>query len=96
MFEFPVPSRRILVQIFLEGLLVALAGAVFGLALALVSEGLINRFFQWRYDTALVFVRISPEVAATCVAIAVPLGAAATVLASWALLRRNTLRLARR
>ena len=44
--------------------------------LALASEGLINRFFQWRYDTALVFVRISPDVAAHCLAIAVPLGAA--------------------
>jgi putative ABC transport system permease protein len=91
-----LPVRRILVQVLLEGLLVAGAGAVFGLILAVLSQGLINRFFQWRYDTALVFVRITPEVAAVCVAIAVPLGAAATVVASWALLRRNGLRLARR
>jgi ABC-type lipoprotein release transport system permease subunit len=91
-----LPSRRILTQILLEGALIAAAGAAFGLVLALASEGLINRFFQWRYDTALVFVRVTPDVAATCVAIAVPLGAAATVLASWALLRRNGLRLARR
>jgi ABC-type lipoprotein release transport system permease subunit len=91
-----LPVGRILTQIFIEGLLVAGVGALFGLALALVSEGLINRFFQWRYDTALVFVHISPDVAAKCVAIAVPLGAAATVCASWALLRRNGLRLVRR
>jgi ABC-type lipoprotein release transport system permease subunit len=91
-----LPVRRILTQILLEGLLVASVGALFGLALALVSEGVINRFFQWRYDTALVFVHISPEVAAKCVSIAVPLGAAATVCASWALLRRSGLRLARR
>jgi putative ABC transport system permease protein len=91
-----LPSHRILVQVFLEGLVIAAAGAGFGLLLALGSEGLINRFFQWRYDTALVFVRISPRVAAICVAIAVPLGAVATVAASWALLRRNALRLARR
>ena len=50
-----------------KALLVAGVGAVFGLVLALVSEGLINRFFQWRYDTALVFVRITPDVALTCV-----------------------------
>jgi len=62
----------------------------------MVSERLINAFFQWRYDTALIFVRITKNVALTCVSIAVPLGAAATVLASWALLRRNALRLARR
>jgi len=41
-------------------------------------------------------VRVTPQVAAICVAIAVPLGVAATVIASWALLRRNGLRLARR
>jgi len=91
-----LPVRRILVQILLEGLLVAGVGAIFGLILALLSEQLINQFFQWRYDTALVFVRVTPQVAATCVAIAVPLGVVATVVASWALLRRNGLRLARR
>ena len=91
-----LPVQRILVQVLLEGLLVAGAGAIFGLVLAALSQGLINLFFQWRYDTALVFVRITPDVAALCVAIAVPLGAAATVVASWALLRRNGLRLARR
>jgi len=91
-----LPARRILVQIFLEGALIASMGSLFGLVLAAASQVLINRFFQWRYDTALIFVRITPEVAALCLAIAVPLGAVATVAASWALLRRNALRLARR
>jgi putative ABC transport system permease protein len=91
-----LPIRRILVQLFLEGVLIATIGSLFGLVLSFVSEGLINRFFQWRYDTALIFVRVTPEVAAICVAIAVPLGVSATVVASWALLRRNGLRLARR
>jgi putative ABC transport system permease protein len=91
-----LPVRRILLQILVEGLLVAAGGAAIGLVLALLSQGAINRFFQWRYDTALVFVRVTRDVALTCAAIAVPLGAAATVVASWALLRRNGLRLARR
>jgi ABC-type lipoprotein release transport system permease subunit len=91
-----LPTRRIIVQLFIEGLLIATVGSVFGLILSLLSEGLINRFFQWRYDTALIFVRVTPDVAAICVAIAVPLGVSATVVASWALLRRNGLRLARR
>lgn len=91
-----LPIRRILVQLFFEGVMIAAVGAAFGLLLSLASEGIINRFFQWRYDTALVFVRVTPEVAAVCVAIAVPLGVSATVVASWALLRRNGLRLARR
>ena len=91
-----LPVNRILVQIFLEGVLIAGVGAIFGLVLALASEGLINGFFQWRYNTALIFVRVTPDVAATCLAIAVPLGAVATVVASWALLRRGALRLVRR
>lgn len=91
-----LPASRILLQVLLEGLLIASAGALFGLALAWVSEDLINRFFQWRYDTALIFVQVTPRVAALCLAIAVPLGATATLAASWALLRRGALRLARR
>jgi ABC-type lipoprotein release transport system permease subunit len=91
-----LPVRRILTQVLLEGLVVATSGALFGVALALASEVVINRFFQWRYDTMLVFVRVTPEVAARCLAIAIPLGATATVVASWAMLRRGGLRLARR
>jgi ABC-type lipoprotein release transport system permease subunit len=91
-----LPVGRILGQVLVEGVIIAAAGAAFGLVLSLASEGLINLFFQWRYDTALIFVRITPDVAALCVAIAVPLGAAATVTASWALLRRSGLRLVRR
>jgi putative ABC transport system permease protein len=89
-------SQRILVQVLIEGLLIAGAGGLMGLLLAKASEGLINGFFQWRYDTALIFVRVTPEVAALCLAIAVPLGAGATAVTSWAMLRRNLLRLARR
>jgi putative ABC transport system permease protein len=89
-------TRRILVQVFVEGLLIAVAGALLGLGLGIASEGLINTYFQWHYDTALVFVRITPDVALRCVAVAVPLGALASVAASWALLRRSVLRLARR
>jgi putative ABC transport system permease protein len=91
-----LPTSRVLVQVMIEGLLVAGAGSAFGLALALASERGINRFFQWRYDTALLFVHVTPSVALQCVAIALPLGVAATVTASWLLLRRNALRLARR
>jgi putative ABC transport system permease protein len=88
--------RRILVQVFVEGLLIALAGAAFGVLLAAALQGGFNRFFQWRYDTALVFVRITPEVVWRSVALAVPLGALASLAASWSLLRRGVLSLARR
>jgi putative ABC transport system permease protein len=89
-------SRRILVQVFAEGLVIAGAGGLFGILLALGSQGLINRYFQWRYDTALIFVRITPDVIWRSLSIAVPLGVAGSVLASWALLRRGALSLVRR
>ena len=89
-------ARRILLQVLIEGVLLAGTGALFGLGLAVASESLINRFFQWRYDTALIFVHVTPAVAVTSLSIAVPLGVLATVAASWALLRRGGLRLARR
>ena len=53
-------------------------------------------FFQAHYDTALVFVRVTPRVAARCVATAVPLGIVAGLVASWALLRRDVVDLLRR
>jgi len=55
-----------------------------------------NRFFQFRYDTALVFVRVTPAIAARAVSVAVPLGILASLSASWGLLRGGALSLARR
>jgi hypothetical protein len=88
--------RRILLQALLEGLCIAAAGAVFGVLFAAVTQGAVNAFFQWRYDTTLVFVRVTPRIAARCVAVALPLGLTAGLLASWTLLRRPVLDLLRR
>jgi putative ABC transport system permease protein len=88
--------RRIFIQVLAEGLVIALAGAIFGVGLAIALEGGFNRFFQWRYDTALVFVRVTPAIAARAVSVAVPLGILASVAASWSLLRRGAMALARR
>jgi putative ABC transport system permease protein len=89
-------KSRILLQVFAEGLLIAAAGAVFGILFAVVIQGAVNVFFQWRYDTALVFVRITPQIALRCVLLAVPLGVVASLVSSWTLLRSNVLDLARR
>jgi ABC-type lipoprotein release transport system permease subunit len=88
--------RRILLQVFAEGALIAVAGAVFGVLFALAAQGFFNRFFQWRYDTTLIFLRITPGVALQSVAMAVPLGVLASLVASWTLLRRGLLTLIRR
>jgi ABC-type lipoprotein release transport system permease subunit len=82
--------------VFAEGAVIAVAGAVAGVLFALAAEGFFNRFFQWRYDTALVFLRITPRVALQSVAMAVPLGILASLIASWTLLRQQLLTLIRR
>lgn len=89
-------KRRILLQVFAEGLLIAAAGAVFGILFAAALQGAVNAFFQWKYDTTLIFVRITPQIAVRCVLLAVPLGVLASLISSWTLLRSNVLDLARR
>jgi ABC-type lipoprotein release transport system permease subunit len=91
-----ISRRSLLSSVAVEGLAIAVAGAVFGIALALASEGVINRYFQMRYDTSLVFIRITTRIAWRAVAVAAPLGVAAGIAASWTLLRRNILSLFRR
>jgi len=87
---------RILLTVLVEGLCVALAGAVVGVLFAIAMEGVFNAFFQWYYDTALVFVHVTPGIAGRCVALAVPLGVLAGLVASWTLLRRDIVALLRR
>ncbi len=88
-----IPPRSILVEVLLEGLLIAVAGALFGIVVALAGQGAINRFFQWRYDTTLVFVRVTLQVACESIAFALPLGVLAGLAASWTLLRRDVISL---
>lgn len=88
--------RRVLAEILFEGLLIACSGAVFGVLFAGAVQGAVNLFFQWRYDTALIFLRVTPEIALHCVALAVPLGVLAGLVASWSLLRGSVVGLLRR
>lgn len=88
--------RRILLYVFAEGLVIAAAGAAIGILIAASFQSGVNRFFQWRYDTALVFVRITPRIALRSIAMAVPLGVLAAVASSWTLLRREVFALTRR
>ena len=88
--------RRILLQVALEGLVIAVVGAAFGVVLAAALQAGFNRFFQWRYDTALVFVHVTPAIAGRSVLLAVPLGLVASLVSSWGLVRRRGLSVARR
>jgi ABC-type lipoprotein release transport system permease subunit len=91
-----VSQRFVLLVVLAEGLLIAAAGAVFGVLVAVAAEGAVNRFFQWRYDTALVFVRVTLTIALQSIALAVPLGIVAGLVGSWTLLRRDIVSLIRR
>jgi ABC-type lipoprotein release transport system permease subunit len=91
-----ISRATLLSSVAIEGVIVAAVGAAFGVALAYLSEGIINRIFQARYDTALVFVRVTSRIALRAILVAAPLGVVAGVGASWTLLRRNVLSIIRR
>jgi ABC-type lipoprotein release transport system permease subunit len=91
-----ISRKTILAEVVVEGLVVAVAGAVFGVLFAAVAQSGVNRFFQARYDTTLVFMRITPAIALRSVLVALPVGVAAGTVASWMLLRRGLTALVRR
>ena|SRR6059036_588216 len=91
-----VSQRSILMGVLVEGLLIATSGAVFGILVAVAAQGAINRFFQWRYDTALVFVRVTMSIALRSIVLSVPLGIVAGLVGAWTLLRRDLPALIRR
>jgi ABC-type lipoprotein release transport system permease subunit len=91
-----ISRRTLLASVAVEGVMIAALGAVFGVLIAVATEGLVNRIFQARYDTALVFVRVTPSIALRAILIAAPLGVVAGVAASWTLLRRSILSIVRR
>jgi ABC-type lipoprotein release transport system permease subunit len=91
-----ISRQTIMTEVVVEGLLVAIAGAGIGVLIAAAAQHGVNRFFQARYDTALVFMRVSPAIAARSVLVSVPVGVVAGAVASWTLLRRRAAALVRR
>ena len=92
-----IPSRSILVEVLLEGLLIAVAGAIFGVVVAVAAQGLVNRFFQWRYDTTLrVRARHRDRSRGRRSRSPFRLASSAGLAASWTLLRRSVVSLVRR
>jgi ABC-type lipoprotein release transport system permease subunit len=91
-----ISRRTILAEVVVEGLVVAVAGAIFGVLFAALAQRGVNQFFQARYDTTLVFMRITPAIALRSMAVALPVGVFAGAVASWLLLRRRMTALVRR
>ena len=69
---------------------------MFGVTVALLAQRGVNLIFQARYDTTLVFVRVTPSIALRTIAVAAPLGILAGIGASWTMLRREVLSIFRR
>jgi putative ABC transport system permease protein len=91
-----ISRRSLLAAVLVEGLFIAAIGAAFGIVIALAGQGIVNRIFQARYDTTLVFVRVTRPIALQSIGLAVPLGVLAGLAASWTVLRRDVLSLFRR
>jgi putative ABC transport system permease protein len=91
-----ISRKTIMAEVVVEGLLVAIAGAAVGVLVAGVAQHAVNRFFQARYDTTLIFMRVSPPIAMRSIAVAIPVGVVAGTVASWTLLRRGASSLVRR
>lgn len=83
-----ISERSIVIEILLEGVMVAIVGAAFGIGLAAFAQYGINTFFQARYDTPLVFVQVTPAIAIECLLVSLPVGILTGAVASWTLLRR--------
>jgi ABC-type lipoprotein release transport system permease subunit len=91
-----ISQKTIMAEVVVEGLLVAIAGAAAGVLIAAGAQRAVNAFFQARYDTTLVFMRVSPAIAMRSIAVAIPVGVVAGAVASWTLLRRSAASLVRR
>ena len=91
-----ISRRSIVLEILVEGIVVAIAGAILGVLIAAAAQYGINRFFQARYDTPLVFVRVTASIIIRCLVIALPVGIVTGAAAAWTLLRRVPASLIRR
>ena len=91
-----ISRKTILTEVVVEGLVVAIAGAIFGVVFAALAQSGVNKFFQARYDTTLIFMRVTPAIALRSILVALPVGVIAGTVASWLLLRRGTTTLVRR
>jgi putative ABC transport system permease protein len=88
-----ISRRTIFVALMLEAALIALAGSVAGVALALGAGVVVNHYYQHAYATSLVFSLITPATLLFAVALSTGLGLAAGALAAWRLVRTAPLTL---
>jgi putative ABC transport system permease protein len=81
-----ISRRTVVTSLVFESLVVALLGSALGVGLGLVFSRGVNAYYRVFYGTDLVFSRVSPGVVGTAVAVALPLGVVAAMVAAWRLL----------
>ena len=88
-----IRRRTIFLALVLEASLVALAGSIVGLGIALAGETVTNAYYQRLFDTALVFSLITPGIVGFSLALSLSLGLGAGALAAWRLVRTSPMAL---
>jgi putative ABC transport system permease protein len=79
-----ISRRTVLRSVLLISAIVSLLGGLAGIGLARLAVAIINPASQVRYDTDLVFARITPGIVLLAVGAALPMG----LLAGWFVARR--------
>jgi len=79
-----ISRNTVLRSVLLIAALASLLGSLVGIGLAHIAVAIINPASQARYDTDLVFARITPDIVVLAVGLSVPMG----LLAGWFVARR--------
>lgn len=79
-----ISRRTVLRSVLLIAAIVSLLGSIAGIGLGRLAVAIINPAAQARYDTDLVFARVTPGIVALAVGLSIPLG----LLAGWFVARR--------
>ena len=79
-----ISRRTVLRSVLLIAAIVSLLGSIAGIGLGRLAVAIINPASQARYDTDLVFARVTPGVVLLAVGLSIPLG----LLAGWFVARR--------
>jgi ABC-type antimicrobial peptide transport system permease subunit len=86
-----VSRRTLLGWVIAEAAVVAVLGGVLGLGVGVIATASINAYYRGVYETTLAFAMITPETIWLAIGLAVVLGLAAGVIASFHLLSRDAL-----
>ncbi|HZM14511.1 MAG TPA: FtsX-like permease family protein [Candidatus Krumholzibacteria bacterium] len=86
-----ISRRTVTRSVLLIAALVSLLGSIVGIGLARIAVAIINPASQARYDTDLVFARLTPEIVLLAVGLSIPAGLLAGWLVARHIVHRNPL-----